>query len=343
MSDPAMAAEAADVLDLIEAKWTTQAIGVAAELGIADLVAGSARDVQWLSSATGCEASSLRRLLRALATLRLVREEEGGRYSLTARGSLLRDDAKPSLRAWARWGARQHWGPWGKLLESVRSARSARAMAGEAGGYGHLEEDPAKAVVFNRAMADVTALVAQALLAAFDFGAVRRVADIGGGYGELLRAILEPHPRLVGILFDMPHAIEVARPQWERSALASRCELVMGDFFAGVPRADVLVLKSILHNWDDENASRILEACAQALPRSGRVLLVERVMPDRITGADDERRVARADLNMLVSHSGRERTRGEFASLLGRHGLTLLRAAPLAVGFSLVEAGRGPA
>ena len=330
---------AAEVLDLIEGKWTTQAIGVAAELGIADLVASGTATLDALAAATQCEPSSLRRLMRALASLGLVAEGHDRSYALTARGELLREDAQPSLRAWARWGASQHWSPWGQLLQSVRTGRSLRASTGEAGGYDHLQRDPAKAAIFNKAMTEVSSLVAGPLLDAFDFGARGHVMDVGGGHGELMRALLQAHPRLQGTIFDLAHAIEGARSSWETSPLAPRCRLSVGDFFEAVPGgADVYVMKSILHNWDDGRSALILRSCREAAGPDARLLLVERVMPERMDGRDDDRRVARADLNMLVTHAGHERTLAEFSSLLGGSGFEVVRCRPLAVGFSLIEA-----
>jgi orsellinic acid C2-O-methyltransferase len=329
---------AAELLDLIEGKWTTQAIGVAAELGIADLIASGTKRLPELASATACHAGSLRRLLQALQSLGLCVEEDG-RYALTSMGQLLESDAQPSLRAWARWGARHHWDAWGHLLESVQSGKSARTLAGEAAGYAHLQADAAKAATFNRAMVEVTALVAAAAVRVHDFSGVKRVADIGGGYGELLCRVLESHPHLEGVLFDLPHAMDGARARLESSGLMDRCELVPGSFFDAVPPGcDVYMMKSIVHNWDDQSAEQILGACRSAMPDHGRALLLERVMPRRLTGEHDQRRIVRADLNMLVTHAGRERTEEEFESLLARAGLVAQRFQPLAVGFSLIEA-----
>ena len=335
----ATADQAAQLLDLIEAKWTTQAIGVAAELAIPDLIAAGTTDVTALARTTGCHAGSLHRLLRALTSLGLCVESAAGRYALTTIGELLRSDGETSLRAWARWGARHHWQPWGELLETVRSGANARMRAGEKSGYGHIGGDSAKAATFIRAMAEVSSLVAAAAARAHDFSSSRRVADVGGGYGELLCGLLSMHVHLNGVLFDLPHATAGARARIEEAGLSERCEVVAGSFFDGIPAGcDVHVLKSIVHNWDDERSVVILEASRRALPADGRLLLVERVMPERLTGDSHERRVVRSDLNMLVNHAGRERTQAEFEALLALSGFAARRFHPLAVGFSLVEA-----
>ncbi len=340
MTLPDTAADrAAQLLDLIEGKWTTQAIGVAAELGIADLIGRGTNDLPSLAHATGCVPSSLHRLLKGLASLGLCVEEPASSFKLTPLGELLASDTEPSLHASAIWGARHGWNLWGRLQESVRSGESVRALAGQSAGYAHLEGDPAAASTFNCAMVELTGLIAADVSRAHDFSRAKRIVDVGGGYGKLLVALLGMHGHLRGVLFDLPHAIDGARARIEGSDLAGRCELVAGDFFKSVPAgADAYLLKSIAHNWDDERAAAILSHCRRAMPRHARVLLVERVMPERLTGNGADRRTIRADLNMLVSHSGRERTRVEFEALLAQCGLELRSIEALALGFCLIEA-----
>jgi hypothetical protein len=328
---------AADLLELIGGKWTTQAVGAAAELGIADVLAGGTRDVIQLARATRCDAASLGRLLRALATIGIV-SERGGEYELTARGALLRSDASRSLRAWATWTARHQWQPWGQLAESVRSGKPARNTA-DTSGYGYGERDDGAAELFNRAMADLTRLTTDALLRACDFSAVRVVADIGGGCGELLALVLAEHRHLRGVLFDLPRMLDDARARFAAAELATRCDFVGGSFFEGVPEGcDLYVLKSILHNWDDGHCAILLGHCRRALTEHARLLIIERIMPERITGATSEKPVVRSDLNMLVGLGGRERTLAQLEVLLESAGLAARRSTPLAFGFALVEA-----
>jgi AraC-like DNA-binding protein len=326
------------LFDLIDAKWTTQALGVAAELRIADHLT-QASDIDTLASATGCDAASLHRLLRALATLQVCAQRDDGGFELGPLGALLRSDAEPSLRSWAIWSARYHWGPWGQLIESVRTGKSARELANGKEGYGHIEADPQAAGVFNGAMVEITRIIAGAVAGACDFSAAKRVVDVGGGYGELLTAILSAHPHLHGVLFDLPHAIRGARARIDAAGFASRCDLVEGSFFESLPSdCDVYVLKSILHNWDDERCEALLATCRRAMPRGARMLIVERVVPERITGGAVEQRILRSDLNMLVGLGGRERTLGELEALLQRCGLDVTQCTAVGIGFSVVEA-----
>jgi hypothetical protein len=157
--------------------------------------------------------------LRALACLGLCAEQDDGRFAATALVAPLADAAQPSVRAWALWWGRQLWPLWGDLLGSVRSGRSVRERAGGSG-YAHLDRDPRAAALFNRAMADLTARIATAVLREVDFAGVQRVADIGGGYGELLAAVLTAQPQLHGVLFDRPHASALPPPDWRRAVSA---------------------------------------------------------------------------------------------------------------------------
>jgi hypothetical protein len=326
------------LLDLIDGKWTTQAIGVAAELGIADLVAGGTRDLASLGRATACDPAALGRLLRALESLGICRGTPDA-IELTARGAMLRSDGAGSVRSWAIWSARYHWTPWGALLESVRAGTSARALSGTGSGYAHLEADPHAAKTFNAAMAEISRLVAAPLCRACDLSSASRIVDVGGGAGELLAAILASQPKLRGVLLDLPHAADAARARIERAGLSARCEIVAGSFFDAIPQGcDVHLMKAILHNWDDARCRAILERSRGAMPAGGRLLLVERVVLPGAARQSDARRVARSDLNMLVSHAGRERTLAEYGELLDRSGFRLGTWAPLRLGFSVLEA-----
>lgn len=330
---------AAQVLQLIDGKWTTQALGVAAELGLADHLSRGVNELDAIAAASGCDRAALRRLLRALVCLGLVTESGAGRFDLAPAGALLCEDAEPSLHSWALWSARYHWQWWGRLGHSVRTGESARKLVTGHAGYGQLGEDAQAAAIFNRAMGEITRLIAGAVSQAGDFAPARRVADVGGGHGELLAAILAAHPHLQGVLFDLPHAIEGARSRLAEAGLASRCELVAGSFFETVPAGcDAYVLKSVLHNWDDQRCGQLLRACRRAMAPGARVLLVERVMPERITGAAWEWPLVRSDLNMLVGMGGRERTRADLDALLAGAGLATSRWVPIALGFSLIEA-----
>lgn len=332
-------ADAARLLQLIGGAWTTQAIGVAAALGLPDRLAGGARTAAELAGELQCDPGALRRLLRALASLGVCVERDEGAFELTAMGGLLCAERRPSLRSWAIWWSAYLWRTWGSLLASVRTGSSARQLLDGQRGYAHLEGNAAAAEVFNRAMSELTQLMTADVLRSFDFAGARHVVDVGGGHGELLVAILLAHAHLRGTLFDLPHALDGARAGLARAGVAGRCAAVAGSFFEAVPAgADVYLLKSILHNWDDRSCRAILTSSRRAMDSRAALVLVERVLPDRMVDCPADRTLARTDLNMLVGLGGRERTRREFAGLLSECGLREVRYVPTAGEFAVIEA-----
>lgn len=331
------AARAETLLDLIGGKWSTQAIGVAAQIGLADHLAGAPKSLDALAHATGCDAPSLRRLLRALESLGLCEACDDNAFRMTACGELLRSDSPQSLRSYAVWTAQYQWQTWGRLLDSVRSGESARGAAG--GNYGHVRQDPQAAAIFNRAMEEVSALIARPVALATTFASASVMVDVGGGHGELAIAVLTAHPHLHGIIFDLPHAMDGACANISRSGLAGRCEAIAGSFFESIPPgADLHLMKSVLHNWDDAHCGELLARSREALAPGGRLAIVERLLPERVTGAAIEHLVLRGDLNMLVGLGGRERTLVQFEELLGRAGFHLSAHDAMPFGYCLMEA-----
>jgi len=334
-SDPPGAPE---LLDIIGGSWMSQATYVAAELRIADLLAGGPRPADELAKAAECHAPSLQRLMRGLVSLGICAEREDGRFDLTPMGSLLRSDAPNSLRSWAIvWGKLQ-WPIWGNLLHSVRTGESARKLVLGTEGYEHLARDADAAATFNRAMAEVTRLVASEVARVYDFSGARRIVDIGGGYGELVAAILKAHPKARGVVVDLAHAREGAKRYASDAGVAERCEFVAGDFFESVPPGgDAYLLKSVLHNWNDEKSAVILRNCGRTMPRDAKLLLVERIFPARVDVSPAHQAVARSDLNMLVGPGGHERTEAEFRNLLGAAGFGPVEVFATATEFSIIE------
>ena len=329
---------ATGLISLINSVWMSRAVFVAAELQIADLLAGGPKSVDELARATDCHAPSLHRFMRALVSLALCSEREDGSFELAPLGVFLRADAPDSVRSWALWSGRYLWPLWGSLLQSVKTGQSARSLVAGVDGFDDVEQDEQAATVFNRAMLELTRLVAREVTHAYDFDEMRRIVDVGGGYGALLAAILEAYPDAHGVLYDLPHAIEGARAHLASAGLASRCELVAGSFFESVPAgADAYLLKSIVHDWDDEQSVTILRSCRRAIPPGGKLLLVERMMPERFEPSSRHRLFARLELSRFVGHGGRERTEAEFRTLLDLGGFILTRLVPTALEFNILE------
>jgi len=201
--------------------------------------------------------------------------------------------------------------------------------------FEHFARNPELSKVFNDAMTGFSSVIIPALVESYDFSGIRTLADIAGGHGAVLTAILEKHPGMTGILFDVDHVIAGARPKIEVQGLAGRVSTASGDFFEAVPPgADAYVMKHILHDWDDEKAALILSNIRKVLPKDGRVIVIEAVIPP-----GNEPGLGKIlDLEMLVMPGGRERTEEEFRALFERAGFTLTRLIPTASPLSILEA-----
>lgn len=327
----------AELVRLVDGFRVTQTIYAAVELGIPDLLADGERDADELASASGADAASLYRLLRALASLGVLHEADGRRFSLTELGQPLRGDVPGSLSAWVRLQGRDYlWRSWGNLANAIRAGETSFPMLHGTDIWtwraDHLEES----ALFDDAMRSMTGGANAAILAAYDFGRFGTVVDVAGGTGTLIAAVLGAHPSLRGILFDQPHVVEGAESVLQGAGVLDRCEIVAGSFFESVPPGgDAYLLKWIVHDWEDEESVAILRTCREAMGPEAVVLLIERDL-----GPPNENPVAKlADLNMLVMPGGRERTLDEYSSLFEQAGLRLAAAHPTTAGFLVIEAG----
>ncbi|TDB83930.1 methyltransferase [Actinomadura sp. KC216] len=316
----------------------------AAELGIADLLATGPRSTGELAERTGTDAPSLRRLLHALTGQGILTETGTGtdRYALTESGQPLRTDAPDSIRSTLLMAC----GPetsrsWDRLVPSLRTGTPGWDLAHGMSWTEYYARNPGRAAIFNRSQAEHTRDAAPGILAAADFGRFREVADIGGGDGTLLTHILRAHDDLRGVLFDVRTGLAGADATLAAAGVGERCRVVAGDFFGEVPDgADAYLLKEILHDWDDEQSMAILRSVRAAIPPGGRLLLVERTLPDRPVAGFDETHWYLRDLLMLVVTGGRERTENEFRLLLKSAGFNADRFSdPFPpFGYRLIEA-----
>ncbi|MGK8491276.1 methyltransferase [Nocardia asiatica] len=324
------------MLEVITASWFTQAIYATAELGIADELAEGPLTADDLARRVGADGDALRRLLRLLASRSILAHREDGRYELTAMGETLRTDAPVSMRAFALMvGCPEHWEHWGMLTNSLRTgAESVTALRGM-GIFDYMETNKELAAVFNDAMTTVSEMSIPPLLAAYDFSAFETIADIGGGQGRLLAAILQQAPHAKGVLFDLASVTAEAPALLAEHGVADRVSIESGSCFDTVPvGADAYVLKHLIECFDDTKALRILQNVRSRIPHDGRVLLIEIVVPE-----DDSPHFGKLlDMEMLVSVGGRERTAAEYTDILERAGFRRLRVVPTASAVSVIEA-----
>jgi len=315
-----------ELLRLIGGYQVSQAISVAARLGISDALATSPQTLAELAESTGTDAPALARLMHALTALGLYRMD-GDTFGNTELGAALRVDAPHSVAGWARFiGTGAYWPTYAALEDSIRTGKTAFSAVHGEPVWEYRAKHPAEQEAFDAAMTSMADAVADAVLAAYDFSRYGTVVDVGGGHGRLLTEILAHHPTVSGVLFDQPEVVA--------GADADRFQVIGGNFFEGVPAGDALVLKSVIHDWADPESIAILRNCRRALPADGRVLLVEQLL-DR---SPDPVRTAFSDLNMLIMTGGRERTTDEYRALLAAAGLDLVDTIATATTTFVIEA-----
>ncbi|MEV0173770.1 methyltransferase [Streptomyces sp. NPDC050803] len=341
-SAPAPAELQARALELVHAYQASQVLGVAARLRLADLLHDGPRSGAELAAATGTHEDSLHRLLRALESLGVVqRHGRTGRFALTGFGEVLRSDTGAPARALADlFTSEAVWRPWGELLHSVRTGQTAFEHVFGMPAFPYIGGRPDLSGLFNAAMAETARGAADVVVAGYDFSGFDTVVDVGGGNGTLLAALLTACPEGRGILFDTPTGVKEAAEVLAAADVTDRCTITPGDFFTAVPSGgDAYVLKSIIHDWDDDSSRAVLSNCRRAMPRHAKLLLVEPVLPGD-DGGPAALSTVLSDLNMLVMAGGRERTEAEFAALLDSAGLELTRVGePLApTHFQVLEA-----
>jgi hypothetical protein len=316
---------AADLRRLANGYQVSQAIHVAALLGIADLLAEGPRSSDDLAAATGTNPNALYRLLRALAAVGVFHEDDERTFSLTELGEPLRSDVPESVAGWGAFiGRPNHRDAWGALAESIRTGENAFRLAHGVSVWEYRAQHPEESAIFDRAMAANSNVVLQSLLAAYDFGRFDTIVDVGGGNGTLLVGLLEAHPGLRGVLFDQPHVVEGVD-------LGERGTVVAGSFFESVPEGgDAYLLKWIIHDWNDEESIAILKTVRRG---DGTLILIERIL-----GPQNETPDAKlSDLNMLVGPGGQERTLDEYEALLAAAGYDLVGATPTDSGMFVIE------
>jgi hypothetical protein len=315
-----------------------QSISVAASMGIPDALAAGPRASESVASELGAHPRTLYRLLRMLAAAGILTEDADQRFALTDLGTALRSDVEGSVREQAiLYGRPALLGAWGNLEHSIRTGENAFAALHGEPIWTWRARDPEAQSQFNRAMAAISGPIGPALAESLEIADGDVVADIGGGNGTLLAAVLGRHPGARGIVFDQPDVVAEAAAVLERAGVADRAESVGGSFFEAVPPADLYLMKSILHDWGDADSTAILRTLRVAAGPRARLVLIERVLG----GPNEDLEGKVSDLHMLVMPGGQERTLDEWRALLAAGGWELQETKPLLAGFKAIEAKRG--
>jgi SAM-dependent methyltransferase len=328
---------------LMTGHYVSQAVYVAAKLGIADLLKNGPRHYTQLAEASGAHPSSLHRLLRLLAAAGVFSDEEGGNFALTSMGDCLRSDVPGSMRTGALlWAGPPLTDAWRDLLHSVNTGEVSFERVFGNDVFSYMAKRPEEATVFYEGMSMGAPEICAAVAAAYDFSQFGTVVDIGGAYGVFMIAILRAYPAVRGVVLDLPHVAERTRKEIEAAGLAERCKVVPGDFAEAVPSGgDAYVLKHVIHDWDDERSIKLLKNCRRVMAPEAKLLIVQSELPARIQVSLPHLIATGNDVNMLVVTGGRERTKIEFAALCEAAGLELNRVIATQALVSVIEAVPG--
>jgi hypothetical protein len=315
--------------------WLSQMLYVAARLGLADRLSRGPLAITQLAAETSTQPEPLYRLCRALASLGIFTETDPHRFALTPTAEFLRDDHPQTVRPLVLMMGDTQYAAWGQLLFSVQSGQPAFPHVFGRPLFDYLADHPTAAAEFDRAMVAIHGRETAAVLAAYTFQGCRKLVDVGGGNGSQLMEVLQHHPGLHGVVYDLPHVADRARAGIAHAGLAGRCDVVGGDFFQSVPAAgETYLLRHILHDWDDAACLKILHAIRQVIPPDGRLLVIETVLPP----GNDPCFAKLLDITMLVVPGGLERTREQYQGLFAAANFALVHVTPTTAGVDVIEA-----
>ncbi|HVQ53077.1 MAG TPA: methyltransferase [Mycobacterium sp.] len=326
----------AAIFEMILAGWTSQAITVAAQLGVADALADGPLPIDELAARVDADADALRRLLRALISRGIFRERRDGRYELNSLSDTLRSDAAVSMKSAARfYGSQEQRERWTLLVNSIRTGNAVVAALRGKESFEYFAENPELAALFNQTMTSISELTDATVVAGYDFSVYPTIVDVGGGHGPLLATILAAAPASRGVLSDLSTVVADAPNLLRERDVADRVRIEEGSFFDSVPRGgDAYVLKNIIHDWPDEKAVQILRTVRAAADPRATLLLVELVIPRHNRDFPGKW----ADLEMMLNLGARERTAAEYRDLLSQAGFRMTRVVQTASPLSVVEA-----
>lgn len=330
---------AARLMNIATSYWDARAVHVATELGLSDYLAHGPLSAEELAVKAGVNALSLYRMLRGLAAIGVYEHTAEDKFALTPMSDVLRRDAPNSVRDGVLlFGHEMFWRSWGDLRGGVESGEVPFQRIFGQPFFDWLTATPAAAQTFDGGMTALSRPILATLLESYDFSTARKIIDIGGGHGSLLSAILQRYPAASGVVFDLPHVAAEATKQFAAAGLHARAQAVGGSMFESAPKGgDLYVMKWIMHDWDDESCVSILRHCRAAMQPSGKILIIDRVLPERVTESPQMRNVIMADLLMMIHLTGRERTERQFRGLFAQAGVQLARVIPTQSAVSLVE------
>lgn len=333
-SDTVAALEAhAAVMQMVSGFWVSQIVRTAADFSLAEHLQDGPRSAEEIAAVESADVSGTFRLMRACVSLGLL-SYEGEKFAATPLLGVLHADSPLSVKNFAlAQTAPGHWLTWGRTSEAVRQGRSQSTEALGQSIFEYFGANPEEGALFSAAMTDLSTPVILEAVKALDVTGIDTVVDVGGANGAFVLELLAAHPRLQGVVLELPHALPGAEAEAKRRGLEARCTGTEGDFFAGVPSGDLYLLKYILHDWDDEASVRILRECRQAMRPGGRIAVVDMVIAEQDTGFGPL-----MDIAMLTMLSSRERTAAEFDELFAAAGLRRVKTTEVQAPYSVIEA-----
>jgi multifunctional cyclase/dehydratase/O-methyltransferase len=335
--DPAMLPDAVRLLMMMTSKWVSASLYAVAKLGVADALIAGARTVEDLATGLACQPEMLRRVMRVMACYGVFAEQADGRFGNSPSSECLRSDLPGSLRAMAIWsGEEATWQPYAHIVHTMRTGQPAFEKIHGQPVFEWLEGQNEINDVFDSAMTTFTELSVEEIVSDYDFSRFGVIADLGGGRGQLLTTVLAAHSEARGILFDRPQVIAKAIDSLD-PAVRDRLDLAGGDFFVSVPPdADVYVMRTVLHDWDDNECTRILGSIRKEMigrPQA-RLLILDAV----ISPGNSWDLGKLIDIEMMIITGGRERSADEWRKLLARSGFHIEAIIPTSLPLSLIEA-----
>jgi hypothetical protein len=335
-SGPAQAADVYLQMNMmVTSHWIPQVVRAAVDLSLADHLATGGLTAAEIAERENSAANTTFRLMRACVTAGLLTADAKGRFYSTPLLETLRKDVPGSLRGLAlATTLPAQWLAWNEFSVSVRSGRTQAAAVLGTNFFDYLEKHPAEARDFSEGLASTTSLWVGDAAEVIDTTDVKVAADIGGANGSLLHMLQQANPLLDGIVFDRPNIVADAIGETERKGLSERTHVMGGNFFESVPRADLYLLKFILHDWDDENCVKILRNCREAMNPGGRIAVIEMIIGDLANPGP----AALMDMNMLSLVSGQERSLAEYEVLLSAAGLRRIAVLDTKSPQSVIEA-----
>ncbi len=314
----------AKVIDLIFGRWRSQILYTGVKLGVFDALASGPKSAVRVASELGVDAGMLYRLMRALGSLELLKEDNNRTFSLTPMGELLRRDHSHTLRGMALWEEGPlTYSAWKHLPDLIKEGKQ-EGFIREFGRplFEYLSQNPSHGEVFNEAMSSYSSMDNTLVLEAlehYDFSSISHLCDVGGGHGSTLCSLLAKHPHLKGTVLDLPSVIANKELLWaDKMGVGDRCTYVPGDMFREVPPADAYMVKRVIHGWNDEECLQILSTIHRAAPQNGKVFIIEAVVP----GPDTPHFSKLFDIHVIIMSTGKERTLEEYAGLLEGAGWT---------------------